>query len=271
MSAIAASADAGEQHRRALAVRRLAGRVRQVARADDDIAEDRLDLHRARAVVHLDLGAGAGAHARRRSRRVVLGRRRRVLRSGRRDVSLLGRRRVSLLRRRRVRLLGRRRVGLLRRGHVSLGRRRLHRRREATGVRASTARRGSSGLGRRRDGGLRLEEAHDDPALAEHDLVARLEARLVDALAIDQCSARRAEVDDVHVIGPGDFDDGVHARDRLVVDPQVRGSQLPDLDHVLVQDLFADQLVPFVDFELEGDLDVGHWCSPVSFVVSRFG
>ena len=60
-SATTASADAGVQHRRALAVRRLAPRVEEVARAGDDTAEDRLDLHGARAVVHLDLGAGARA------------------------------------------------------------------------------------------------------------------------------------------------------------------------------------------------------------------
>jgi hypothetical protein len=207
--------------------------------------------------------AGAAYEACWRRRRGVLG-------AGRRDIRLLGRRRIGK-RRGRVRLLRRGRISLLGRGHVSLLRRRLHRRREPTGVGATATWPGSGGLGRRRDGGLRLEEAHDHPALAEHDLVTRLEARFIDALPIDQCPARRAQVDDVHVIGPGHLDDGVHARNRLVVDPQVRGSQLPDLDHVLVQDLFADQLVPFVDFELEGDLDVGHWCSPVSFVVSRFG
>ena len=73
------------------------------------------------------------------------------------------------------------------------------------------------------------------------------------------------------VVGAGHFDDRVHPRDGFIVDPQVGRSELPDLDHVLVEDLFADQLVPFEDLELEGDLDVGHWCSPVSFVVSRFG
>ncbi len=34
--------------------------------------------------------------------------------------------------------------------------------------------------------------------------------------------------------------------------------QLPDLDHVLREDLFADGLVPFVDLETDGDIHIGH-------------
>src|SRR6185312_16176278 len=52
--------DAAVQHRGPLRVRRLPLGVEEMARARDDAAEDSLDLHRARAVVDLDLSPSAG-------------------------------------------------------------------------------------------------------------------------------------------------------------------------------------------------------------------
>jgi hypothetical protein len=223
---------AGVEHRGALAVRALALGVEEVARARDDAAEDRLDLHGARAVHHLDLGADAGAAAAvaataRRRREAATGGGRRVLRSrgGRRE-------------------------------------RRRGRRGEAAGAAQAHAR--LLRAGRRGHGGRRhlrlgcVEERDLDAAVAEHDLVARLEARLADALAVHQRAARRAQVDDVDLVRPGDLDHRVHARHGLVIDPEVRGGELPHLDDVLGEDLFANERVPLVDLELDGDLHVGH-------------
>ena len=224
--------EAGVHHRRALAVRVLPFRVEQVAGPGDDAAEDGLNLHRARAVVNLDLGARAGrARERRRGVRLL----------GRRRVG--GRRLVLLLRRRRVRHRRRRRVAA---GGGSLT--------------AATPRlRGGRRLRRHR-----VAEGDDHAAVAEHDLVAGLQPRLRDALAVDGRPARRAEVDDVDVTRARRLDDAVHARHGLVVETQVRRCELPDLDRALREDLLAHQLVPLVDLELDGDVRVGHGCSPVA-------
>jgi len=44
------------------------------------------------------------------------------------------------------------------------------------------------------------------------------------------------------------------------------GGELQERFTTEVGEFFADQLVPFVDLELEGDLRVGHGCSPVLFL-----
>ena len=73
-------AEAGVQHRGALAVRVLPFGVEQVAGPGDDAAEDGLNLHRARAVMDLDLGAGARrAREGRGGVRLLLGRGARML------------------------------------------------------------------------------------------------------------------------------------------------------------------------------------------------
>ena len=71
------------------------------------------------------------------------------------------------------------------------------------------------------------------------------------------------------LVRPGHLDDGVHARHRLVVEAKVGRRELPDLDHVLREDLFADQLVPFVDLETDGDIHIGHGCSPLLFWLGK--
>ena len=60
------------------------------------------------------------------------------------------------------------------------------------------------------------------------------------------------------LVRPGRLYDGVHARHRLVVEAKMGRRQLPDLDHVLRKNLFADGLVPFVDLETDGDIHIGH-------------
>src|SRR4029079_8994832 len=161
-------AETGVHHRRALTVRALPFRAEQVAGAGGDAAEDGLNLHRARTIVNLDLGA--------RARRA---------RERRRRERLLGRRRVSR-RRCLVRLLGR--------GRVRHGRRRVAGR--SGGLTAAAPRLRRRGRLRRH----RVAEGDDHAAVAEHDLVTRLETGLGDALAVDRRSARRPEVDDVNVV-----------------------------------------------------------------------
>ena len=201
MTPTSAAARPGVQHRRALAVRALALGVEEVARARDDAAEDRLDLHGARAVHHLDLGAGAAVAA-------AAGRR---PRAGRRS----GPARAPAEAARTAPAAARTgsRGGANPPGGGAM-------------PRLVFCRRAARGRGRRRQRCLRVEERDVHAAVAEHDLVARLEARLADALPVDERPARRAEVDDVNLVGPGDLDDGVHARHRLVVDPQVRRGEL---------------------------------------------
>jgi hypothetical protein len=63
-----------------------------------------------------------------------------------------------------------------------------------------------------------------------------LQPRLRDALAVDGRPARRPEVDDVNVARARRLDDAVHARHGLVVETQVRRSELPDLDRALRED-----------------------------------
>jgi hypothetical protein len=105
---------------------------------------------------------------------------------------------------------------------------------------------------------LLLEEADEHADVSEVDLVARTQAHLGDALAVDQRPAGRAQVDQLHVLGSVDLDDRVHARNRVVVDTKVRGRQLADLDDRLVDDLLLEELVPFPDLEFQGHSRVRH-------------
>ena len=57
----------------------------------------------------------------------------------------------------------------------------------------------------------------DQAGLADHDLVAVLQPSLVALLSVDERAGRRAEIDDVDLIGSGHFDHRVHARGDVVL------------------------------------------------------
>ena len=107
---------------------------------------------------------------------------------------------------------------------------------------------------RRFDDRLRLPDRHHDADIAQADFVAGLQLVLVDLLAIDQGPAGRAQVDDRDVLRPGDLYDRVHAAHGLIFDSQVRRRKLPDLDDVLGQRGFLDELLPFVDLKCQGNI-----------------
>jgi hypothetical protein len=79
----------------------------------------------------------------------------------------------------------------------------------------------------------------------------------LDLLAVDEGAAGRAEIDQVDLLVL-DLDDRVHATDRLVVDPEVGGRDLADLDHALGQHVLADQLAMLEDPKRQRELGVGH-------------
>ncbi len=231
---------------------------------DHDPAVHGLNLDGLASIEQLDFGRNVSG---RRSERRV-GKSRLGGRCGWRRELLL-RRRVLLLRRRI--LLLRRRILLLRRRVLLLlcvlgrslwnGRRRLLRHELDSGRELGCCGRGlhRHGDGRRRV--LRLcdgAKCHDDARIAKLDLVARLENRLVDSLAIDRRSARGTKVDELNLPRTGDLDDRMHTRYRLVFQPEVRRGQLADLDHRLVESLLSHQLLPFENLKLDGDRYVGH-------------
>src|SRR5690606_4809968 len=53
--------------------------------------------------------------------------------------------------------------------------------------------------------------------VADDDLISRLELGLVDLLAVHEGPLRGTQVDDAHVTGARDLDDGMHPTDAVIV------------------------------------------------------
>src|SRR5262249_38252844 len=90
-----------------------------------------------------------------------------------------------------------------------------------------------------------------DASVAEPDRIAVVELGLVDPLVVDERTAGRSEIDELDVVVAVDLDARVHATDGLVVEAEVRGWHLAELDHALGQRLFADQTIVLEDSERE--------------------
>src|SRR5207245_2954606 len=100
------------------------------------------------------------------------------------------------------------------------------------------------GAGRDRVG---LASFHDQPGIADLDLVTELAGSLRDALAVDVGALARSHVDDVQRSVAADIEHGVDARDLLILEAKVRGREAADLDGVAVEVFGCDELVALED------------------------
>jgi hypothetical protein len=96
------------------------------------------------------------------------------------------------------------------------------------------------------------------PRIPELNLVAGPENRLVDSRPVDHGAAGGAEIDEPRLPAIVDLDDRMHAGHGFLLQAQVRGRQLADLDDRLAQHLLSHHLLAFEDLELDGYTCVGH-------------
>jgi hypothetical protein len=104
------------------------------------------------------------------------------------------------------------------------------------------------------DAPLALGPLEGDAGPADLDLVAWLDAALVDAGAVHERAGLVAQVDEGDVLGRRDLDDRVHARRLLVVDAEMALRVLAQLDDVVGHRLTPHERIVLVERERQSDL-----------------